>query len=167
MKIFTTLFFIIISFNIGAFEYAGIKSGMTKSEILQIPGWGSKNKKDVYKKDVNYDVMFGGKRPAHLKAIRTTFTPESGRLYKMSIIVSIGNRFGTDDVIQIEALRQTLIKVELMHGGDGKVEQTTEEQYTSNGYVNVPILGAVLFDEDIYNEELKALESKFSPQYLK
>lgn len=153
----------IISFNTAAFEYLGLTSGMTRDEVIKVSGWG--NKKGT-KMDHDYKVIFGGNPPDDLDNISLTFTPESKRLYKMTIIVDIGNQYRRDDPIKIEALKQTLIKLELKHGADGEIEDFMYGTYKGTNFVNVPRLGAVFFDEDIYNEELNALESKLGPPYL-
>ena len=33
-----------MTMNASAFEYLGVKSGMTRTEIAQLPGWGNKKK---------------------------------------------------------------------------------------------------------------------------
>lgn len=163
MKFIIILLASIISINTVAFEYLGLTSGMTKDEIMKVPGWGNKKGTKI---DHDYEVIFGGNPPKDLDVIRLTFTPESKRLYKMAIIVDIGNQYGRDNNIKIEALKQTLIKLELKHGADGEIEDFMDTKYRSSGYIEVPRLGAVFFDEDIYNEELNALESKLGPPYL-
>ena len=163
MKFIIILLASIISFNSSAFEYLGLTSGMTSDEIMKIPGWG--NKKGT-KFSHDYQIIFGGNAPEDIDKINLTFTPESDRLYKMGIIVDIGSQFGRDNPIKVQALKQTLIKLELKHGEDGEIEDYMKQEYRSSGYINVPRLGAVFFDEDIYNEELKAIESKVGPPYL-
>jgi len=163
MKFIITLLATIISFNTAAFEYLGLTSGMTRDEVMKVPGWG--NKKGT-RLDQDYEVIFGGNRPGDLDKISLTFTPGSKRLYKMAIIVDIGNEYGRDNPIKIAALKQILIKLELKQGADGEIEDYMASVYKSSGRVNMPRLGAVFFDEDIYNEELSALESKLGPPFL-
>lgn len=163
MKYIIILLASIISLDTAAFEYLGLTSGMTRDEVMKVPGWGNKKGTKI---SHDYEVAFGGNRPEDLETISLAFTPESGRLYKMSIIVDIGSEYGRDNPIKIAALKQTLIKLELKHGADGEIEDYMRQTYKSSGYVSVPRLGAVFFDEDIYNEELNALESKLGPPYL-
>lgn len=168
MKFIMMTFLSIISFNITAFEYLGLTSGMTEEEVLKVPGWS--NKKGRFEPD--YEVIFNGNKPVDLASVRLGYTPGKKRLYNISIIVSIGSRFGkTSNFTRIEALKQILIELELKYGMDGEIDEYNDKTYSSTyGTVEMPRLRANITDIDLfeedYNEYLNKLVSELSPPYF-
>ena len=168
MKFIMIIFLSIISFNITAFEYLGLTSGMTEEEVVKVPGWS--NKKGRF--EPNYEVIFNGNKPSDLDFVNLGYTPGKKRLYKIAIIVDIGNRFGrTSNFTRIEALKQILIELELKYGMDGEIDDYMGSTYSSTyGRIDVPRLRAEIIDIDLfeedYNEYLDELVSELSPPYL-
>jgi hypothetical protein len=147
-----------LSLNISAWEYLGVKSGMTRDEVIQVEGFGNKKKTKL-----QYDekVMFGGNKPEDLTDIRLSFTPETGVLYKMEIYVKVGSIYSTN-LMKLGALERILIDLEISQGMDGELTDYAER----GDYGTTPYKVAILLDNEIFMDEVDLLEQKKRPAYL-
>ena len=147
-----------MSFNLFSWEYLGVKSGMTKEEVIQIEGFGNKKKNRL---SYNKDSVFGGNKPNDLSDIKVIFTPETEVLYKMEIYVKVGNQYRTN-LINLSALENILRELEISQGMDGELTDYNER----TDYGSVPYKVAILLDDEIFMEEVELLENIKKPAYL-
>ena len=147
-----------LSLNISAWEYLGVKSGMTKDQVMQVEGFGNKKKTKI-----SYDetLMFGGNKPTDLTDVRLSFTPQTGLLYKMEIYVKVGSIYSTN-LMKLAALERILIDLEISQGNDGELTDYSER----GDYGSTPYKVAILIDNEIFMDEVDLLEEKKRPAYL-
>ena len=147
-----------LSLNISAWEYLGVKSGMTRDQVMQVEGFGNKKKTKI-----SYDetLMFGGNKPTDLTDVRLSFTPQTGLLYKMEIYVKVGSVYSTN-LMELAALERILIDLEISQGNDGELTDYSER----GDYGSTPYKVAILIDNEIFMDEVDLLEEKKRPAYL-
>jgi len=147
-----------LSLNISAWEYLGVKSGMTKDQVMQVEGFGNKKKTKL---SYSETLMFGGNKPTDLTDVRLAFTPETGLLYKMEIYVQVGSIYSTN-LMKLAALERILIDLEISQGNDGELTDYSER----GEYGSTPYKVAILIDNEIFMDEVDLLEEKKRPAYL-
>ena len=147
-----------LSLNISAWEYLGLKSGMTRDQVMQVEGFGNKKKTKL-----SYDEtkMFGGNKPKDLTDVLLEFTPETDVLYKMEIYVKVGSTYSTN-LMNLAALERILVDLELSQGMDGDLTDYNER----GDYGTTPYKVAILLDNEIFMDEVDLLEEKKRPAYL-
>jgi len=152
LTLLTTL--ILFSLNVFSWEYLGVKSGMTREEVMQVEGFGNKKKTRL---SISEKVIFGGKLPYKLDDVLLKFTPETEVLYKMDIYV----REDSNSIKQ-QAMENILIALELSQGMNG--ELTDYNQRTDYGVNKFKV--AILVDSKIFLSEVELVENMNKPAYL-
>jgi len=127
-----------------AFEYHGIKSGMSTSEVDSLTGCTE------YCSSIDYSTVrefFGGveSTPPSLSTMSFSYTSDS-KLWRIQL--SFWERDGTRGVAQSMILRELYPDAELQ-------KSSKQTSYGSTDYINAMLLDTALFNQDvqkIYNE---------------
>ena len=147
-----------LSLNVSSWEYLGLKSGMTRDQVIQVEGFGNKKKT---KMSINENLIFGGNKPEDLTDITLSFTPETEVLYRMEIYVKVGSTYSTNSM-KLGALQRILTDIEISQGNDGELTDYNER----GDYGTTPYKVAILLDNEIFMNEIDLLEEKKRPAYL-
>ena len=141
MKKLTFIFLFFISFSAFAFDYHGLKSGMTDNQIKSL----TKCKYSSSCSSDDLDRFFGGEEntPPALSEMRFTYTSDN-KLWR--IVLSFYERRGPAGVAQLRALNELYPDLEIKR-----------EPSTYGAYRIAFLVDSDLFDKDvekIYNETI-------------
>ena len=151
-----------MTMNALAFEYLGLKSGMTRTEIAQLPGWGNKKKTDLvsYNQRKPREAIWGDNSSV-APYIRLNFTNQTERLVGLKLFYNITGRESTYDLLAKEIVLERLSR---QLGGTGEVEQEQNfnAEYASGNYNRyaINILDTDVVDQEV-QLELKKYQSLF------
>lgn len=142
-----------MTMNASAFEYLGLKSGMTRTEIAQLPGWGNKKKSDI----VSYNqrkprTAIWGDASSVAPYISLDFTAKTKRLVTIKLYYDV--EFNPYDMMAKELV---LKRISQELGGTGEIE--VEKRVSE--YVNYHRYAINIVDTDVFNQEVQLESEKY------
>ena len=140
MKKILFLFLLLPSFSVFSWEYHGLKSGMTKEEMMQIPGMANKKGTKI---SFDQTKFFSEGKPPGFYRIFFDYTSE-GELWRLDI-------YFREESGVIEKAVQKRILTEL---SDADLDsESVRNEYATGGYIKYLVIKKI--DSDLFKEDVE------------